>query len=44
MHIQSNGDNLDREVNTEEIRMDDAFQQFPDDVGVNYWKLKRKEN
>ena len=44
MQIQSNGDNLDREVNTEDITTNDVFQQFPEDVGINYWKLKKTAN
>jgi len=42
--IQSNEDNLERGVNTDEIETADAFNHFPEDRSVDYFKLKREQD
>lgn len=41
--VQSNDDNVDREIGTDEIETAEAFNQYPEDVGTNYWKMKKQE-
>ena len=41
IQIQSNDDNVERENMTDEIWTNDVFNQFPEDVGFNYWKLRK---
>ncbi len=44
MQIQSNEGNVDWEINTDDIDTKDTFNQFPEDVGTDYWKLRWDED
>ena len=36
--LQSNDDNVEREIMTDEIETEDVHNQFPEDIGTDYWK------
>jgi hypothetical protein len=35
---------VDKEINTDDIEKADVCNQFPEDIGTDYWKLRREQN